>query len=82
MEVDAHPPRGRQTAGGAALATTEVPVLNGEAYAHSPKVFREECMRLSARLSAVRKGMTAGETLRYWLVRRRPADLPTLLHRE
>ena len=47
MEVDGHPPRGRQTAGGAAHAVAEVTALNGEGDARFPKVVREECMRLS-----------------------------------
>ena len=46
-EVDGHPLPDRQTAGGAAYATTEVIVINGEADARFPKIFREECMRLS-----------------------------------
>ena len=47
MEADGHPPPDRQTAGGAARATAEVTVINGEKHARFPKVFREECMRLS-----------------------------------
>ena len=47
MGVDGHPVPDRQTAGGAAHATAEVTVINGEADARFPKVFREECMRLS-----------------------------------
>ena len=47
MEVDGHPLPDRQTAGGAAHATAEVTVINGEGDARFPKVFREECMRLS-----------------------------------
>ena len=47
MEVDGHPPPDRPTAGGAAHATVEVTVINGEADARFPKVLREECMRLS-----------------------------------
>ena len=46
MEVDGHPLPERQTAGGAAHAMAEVTVINGEADARVPKVFREECMRL------------------------------------
>ena len=47
MEANGHPPPDRQTAGGAAHATAEVTVMNGEADARFPKVFREACMRLS-----------------------------------
>ena len=47
MEVDGYPSPDRQTAGGAALTTAEVTVINGEADACFPKVFREECMRPS-----------------------------------
>ena len=42
MEVDGHPHPDRQTAGGAAYATAEVAVINGEADARFPKVFREK----------------------------------------
>ena len=47
MEVDGNPPPDGQPAGGAALATAGVIVTNEEAAARFPKVFREECMRLS-----------------------------------
>ena len=47
MKVDGHPPPDRRTAGEAAHATAEVTVVNGEADARFPKVFREDCMRLS-----------------------------------
>ena len=47
MEVDGHTLPERQTAGRAAHAMAEVTVINGERDARFPKVFREECMRLS-----------------------------------
>ena len=47
MEVDGHPLPHRRKAGGAAHATAEVTVINGEGDARFAKVFREECMRLS-----------------------------------
>ena len=47
MELDGHPLPDRQAAGGAAHAMAEVTVINGEADARFPKVFREDCMRLS-----------------------------------
>ena len=47
MEVDGHPPPDRRTAGEAHHAAAEVTVINGETDARFPKVFREECMRLS-----------------------------------
>ena len=47
MEVHGQPPRDRRAAREAAHATAEVTVINGEADARFPKVFREECMRLS-----------------------------------
>ena len=47
MEVDGQPLPDRQTAGGAAHATAEGTIINGEADALFPKVFREECIRLS-----------------------------------
>ena len=47
MEVNGHPLPDRQTAGGAAHAMAEVTVINGEGDARVPKVFREECVRLS-----------------------------------
>ena len=47
MEVDGPPPPDRRTAGEAADATAEVTVVDGEADAGFPKLFREECMRLS-----------------------------------
>ena len=45
--ISIHPLPDRQTACGAAHATTKVNVIKGEADARFPKVFRKECMRLS-----------------------------------
>ena len=47
MEVDGHSTPDRQTAGGAALATAEATVINGEAGTRFPKVLREACMRIN-----------------------------------
>ena len=47
MEVDGQQLPDQQTAGGAAHATAEVTVINGEGDARFPKGFREEYMRLS-----------------------------------
>ena len=45
MKVDGHPPPDRQTAGGAALATAEMTVINGEANSRFPELCRDKCMR-------------------------------------
>ena len=47
MEVDAHPPRDRDAAGGMALATAEVTVIKGEANSRFSKVSEEDRLRLS-----------------------------------
>ena len=44
-EVDDHPGSDRQTAGRAALATAELPVLNGEADSRFPEVLRSAHVR-------------------------------------
>lgn len=47
MELDGHPPSDLQAADVAALAAAEVQDFNREADSRFPKLFREECMRLS-----------------------------------
>lgn len=47
MEVDGHPFSDLPAAAGAAQATAEASGINNEADSRFPKVFREECMRLS-----------------------------------
>ena len=47
MKVDGHPSPDRQTSGGAAHTTAGAAATNEKADAHFPRVFREECMRLS-----------------------------------